>query len=111
METSRADHASETLADGRVLLTGGRTAGGGILKSAELYDPETGSFGPTGPLSIARYRHTATRLESGKVLIVGGLAPAGTGFDGSLASTELYEPSKGVFTPTGATTRPRSPTR
>ena len=41
---------------------------------------------------MARYRHTATMLTCGKVLLAGGIGAAGT-----LASTELYDPATGTW--------------
>ncbi len=59
-----------------------------------------GAFTPTGTMTTARYRHMATLLPNGKVLITAGSAPQ--------ASAELYDPSSGTFTATGNMTTVRS---
>lgn len=56
------------------------------------------SFTPTGSMTIARRGHTATLLESGKVLVAGGRD----------ASAELYDPASGTFTATGSMTVARA---
>ena len=59
------------------------------LASAELYNPATGTFTPTGSLNTARDWHTATLLNNGMVLMAGGYGDS----SGILASAELYEPA------------------
>jgi len=44
-----------------------------------------------------RYRHTATYLENGKVLITGGVNTTSR-----LDSAEIYDPEKGKFVETGS---------
>jgi hypothetical protein len=102
MTTARTDHTATLLADGEVLIAGGTEANGGpdALDSAELYDPATGRFTPTGSMSAARSGHTATLLRNGLVLITGsGIASSsGTGHEPMMA--ELYDPATRSFAPT-----------
>jgi hypothetical protein len=58
-----------------------------------------GQFTPTGNLATSRMFHTATLLNSGKVLLVGGETG---GFQGpALSSTELYDPASATFSSAG----------
>ncbi len=95
-------HTATLLPTGKVLVVGGRAPGSrDPLASAELYDPATGEWHPTGELPIARALHTATLLASGQVLVLGGL-PISTA-----SSAELYDPATGTWTPTAPTVAAR----
>src|ERR1017187_10847960 len=64
------------LVNGKVLLAGGIDSSNSVLASAELYDPATGAWSPTGNLNVARDTYLATALPNGKVLVAGGCATA-----------------------------------
>lgn len=67
------------------------------LKSAEIYDPGTGRFTPTGDMVVGPQAATATVLKNGRVLFAGGAGTeTGIGISG-----ELYDPRTATFTETG----------
>jgi hypothetical protein len=93
---ARNGHTMTRLNSGQVLIAGGEscyTTTCNTLSTAELYDPKTGIFIPTGNLTAARFNASAVALNNGLILIVGG-------FDGTTypGQAELYDPVKGVFT-------------
>jgi hypothetical protein len=98
-QIAREYHTATLLSDGRVLIAGGN-AGGKVVTSAELYDPKTGTFSPTGLMATAREYHTATLLSDGRVLIAGGdngVRDPASHLPSALASAELYDPKTGTF--------------
>jgi hypothetical protein len=98
----RSGQTATLLPDGKVLIAGGMRRNQDFYKSAELYDPATGKFQPTGEMKVARVGHIAVLLRSGKVLIAGGWVGQG-GTD----SAELYDPAVGKFTQIGKMTSRR----
>jgi uncharacterized repeat protein (TIGR02543 family) len=73
--------------DGRVLAAGGRSSIGPSIASAEIYNPKTGQWLETGPMTRARRVHDGVLLSDGRIFIAGGLA----GYTNQeLASTEFY---------------------
>lgn len=95
MLTPRYYYTAVLLKTGKVLIAGGCSAAAcnTDTATAEVYDPETGTFSATGSLSFARVSPTATLLSNGNVLVVGG--------DESLAQTEIYHTSTGQWTSGG----------
>ncbi len=92
MSEPRAYHACTLLDDGTVLITGGRNRGG-VLSTAEIYDPASGLFIASGSqMTQARASHTATLMANNKVIIAGGT-------DGKYISNtvEMYDPASQSF--------------
>ncbi len=101
MTTPRADHTATLLGDGTVALVGGVNNSGNPLSSAEIYDPESGTFSAVASqMSQARAFHTANLLASGLVLIAGGVPPGAGPF--AVTEAELLAPTPGFFVPNGA---------
>src|SRR5256714_4333678 len=84
----RTGHAATVLADGRVLITGGRDSAGIIVATAEVFDPASQTSTTIGVLNTARVDHTATLLADGRVFIAGG-----TSASGALTSAEIFDPA------------------
>jgi uncharacterized protein YjdB len=105
MNVARWLHTATLLNDGTVLIAGGSDlASQETLDSAEIYSPTAGTFTLLpGTLNTARVGHTATLLNNGQVLIVGGYDPE----TGLIADAELYDPATQTFIDLGDTNSPR----
>jgi YVTN family beta-propeller protein len=101
MAVGRWQQTATLLNDGTVLVAGGENYGfcpECSLTAAEIYNPATGTWSPTGSLNNARATHRAELLLNGRVLVAGGLVGAGTN---TLSSAELYDPTTGQWSSTG----------
>jgi N-acetylneuraminic acid mutarotase len=93
------------LPDGRVLFTGGSARNCSaadcmhILAAAQVYDSAADTWTPVAPLATARLSHTATLLQDGTVLVVGGQARPGIG--GEIGTAERYDPRANRWSPAG----------
>lgn len=96
-----------TLKDGRVLFAGGWSIGSFSMNRAVIYDPAAGTFATTGSMVKTQCTSTTVLLPSGKVLIVGGVAPTGSG-DKATALAQLFNPATGTFSLTGPLTVARN---
>jgi len=116
MFATRTHQTATPLKDGRIFIAGGSpsvaTKPGpndamgnpimdvvphGALNTAEFFEPTTGNFvGVFDAMITARTEHTATLLDDGTVLLVGGADQNGT----ALASAEIFNPHTQTFTPT-----------
>jgi len=111
MKEGRTNHTATLLADGRVLVTGGGIADlppsptDYVMSSSEVYDPNTGQWSTTGSLATPRYKHGATLLNDGRVLVVAGSDQRQT--SGFVTSAELFDPRSGQFSSAGNVSIPR----
>ncbi|MFD4869811.1 Kelch repeat-containing protein, partial [Streptomyces sp. NPDC058412] len=108
MGQARCGHSATRLPDGRVLVAGGTAARSRdserSLASAELFDPASGRWTPTGTMLDARSLHPAVALPDGGVLVAGGWATTRHDWRGGagLAYCERYDPASGRWSATGS---------
>ncbi len=102
--SSRAGASAAALSATQVLLDGGFSGSaaikhfslaleGNVLGGAEIFDEATGAFSPAGQMATPRMGFTATALNNGKILVVGGLDNHGEVLD----TAELYDPAARKF--------------
>ncbi len=109
MNSSRFRHSATLLPNGKVLVAGGviYAASGdyyepniSYIGTAEIFDPGTGQWTTTGSLAQARSWHSATLLNNGRVLVVGG--KNGFNYNGVTFAylSEIYDPASGLWSST-----------
>ena len=83
------------LADGRVLVLGGDTAGNPQVGTVNtnIYSPTTGSFSAAAPMHSLRWYPSGTKLPDGRILATGG-----TGNGGIQQTPEIYNPATNTWT-------------
>ena len=133
MTEPREYHTATLLADGRVLIAGGVSVTYGVTTNAEadrrpgvtgagprsnaygppgtdtaeLYDPNAGTFTATGSMTIARDAASAVRLSDGRVLVSGGDVNIGSPDQATIpptpdhATADIYNPATGKFSAAG----------
>jgi hypothetical protein len=108
LTTARMFPMATLLSNGKVLVAGGlvweSSQGYVATNSAELYDPNTGTFAPTGSMWSNREEGTTTLLPNGKVLVAGGKF----GSTQTTETAEIFDPATGAFTLTGSMSIPRT---
>lgn len=103
MVTAREAATATPLPDGRVLVVGGSTGGCqrpllGLpdfrsLATAEIYDPWANRWRVTAPMPTARRYHSATLLDSGRVLVLGGRDEVAYRSPHFPATAEIFDPT------------------
>ncbi|WP_437317164.1 Kelch repeat-containing protein [Sorangium sp. So ce385] len=89
--------ATLLLPSGKVLVAGGSDVIGVETSSAELYEPTTDTWTLAASMRSTHRAHTATLLEDGKVLVVGGghmrrISAGSGGYEAvTVDAVELYE--------------------
>ena len=109
--TARCGHVAVLLADDRVLVAGGFSAGAFVspdaptgtqrTASAEIWDPQRNAWTPAAPMLTARARAAAAQLADGRVLVVGGQLPPGNGE----LTAEVYDPPTNAWRVVGTLPR------
>ncbi|WP_437655156.1 hypothetical protein [Sorangium sp. So ce1182] len=101
-----AQTALTPLPNGLVLRTGG-SDDERSLREAVLYDAAANTWSSAGTMSVPRFWHTATLLQDGRVLVVGGSTLNWFELPEGRTSVEIYDPATGALTAAAPTNLPR----
>lgn len=109
-EEAPAGSVVTTLANGRVLLSGGYTGGmfgdDCATRRADVLDPRTQVYAERR-MRADRMQHRATLLADGRVLVTGGFDQNCDSPSETVASAELYRPGVFEFLPAASMTQAR----
>jgi len=100
MKSSRDGHTATLLQSGDVLVTGGvgRDAQAQVIvtpfSSAEVYDPPANRWSVVASMAEARDEYTATLLNDGRLLVVGGTGQS---------RADVYDPARNVWSTVSGT--------
>ena len=100
MTSPRALHSATLLPGGLVLIAGGTSDVLSEVATCELFDPGTGTFATTGPLSESKRAHRAIALDDGRVLVVAGDSGTAPPYSSS-TRVERYDAASGEWTRLG----------
>jgi hypothetical protein len=102
LDPPRAGATAVALADGTVVIAGGRDAQGRALAQVDRYDPVADTLTPQAPLQVARYAH-AMAVIGGRLVVAGGWQDA----TGALASLETWAVDQAAWQPGPSLPSPR----
>src|SRR5215469_10052587 len=102
MSQPRCLHGATLLSNGDVLVSGGVNSlydfSRPTVSGAEIYNPNTGAWTPTGSLNTSRADAATSLLQNGQVLSAGGYNNTGNNNPNTYpTSAELYDPSTGTW--------------
>ena len=95
---------------GQILVAGGNS-GDTITNTAEVFNPLTSAWTPTGSMNDARIEFQMVLLTNDVVLASGGSTPRGAPNapqGGPTSNSEVWDPSTGIWTLTGNMVQGRS---
>jgi hypothetical protein len=109
MSRARYGHTATLLPDGTILIAGGAGPRGDLVYTVrgEMFNPYSGLWKNVDSLLTPRGFHTAVLLNSGKVLVAGGLTLPANG-PNRTTKAELFQTSSSKWISTGSMTVPRS---
>jgi hypothetical protein len=87
LSTARTGATATLMADGRILIVGGKDGNGNALASADALNPD-GTTAPAPSMLTPRYGHSALLLNNGSVLVAGGHTTGGA----VVNTAELFDP-------------------